>query len=235
MKNIKTSFVLIISVLFISICGFSQSLTISWDGEPVADTMLVIGAATDFEIVAHAIITNESDHSMDVKVRRDQLQMIEGTMSQFCWGANCYPPNVEESPGFLTLEPGQSTEEAQFSGHYLPQGHNGDSFIEYKFFNMNNEDENAKVIVQFAATAVGVIENDLSVNIYPNPASGHLTINMPQSIEAISIYDFTGARVMEMQIKSNSCKLSTSYLSSGVYLLRIKTHSSVITKQVVIN
>lgn len=235
MNKMNNSFFLIILICSISINGFSQSLSLSWGGEPIGDTILMTGLVSDYEIVAHAIVTNNSNNSMDIKVRRNALQMINGTFSQFCWGSSCYPPNVEVSPWPLTLGPGQSTGEGQFSAHYLPQGNFGDSFIEYKFFNMNNENVFVKVIVQFAATIVGVDENDLSIKIYPNPVSDHLTINMSQSIEAISIYDCTGAKIREERVKSNSYKLNTSSFTSGIYLFRIATHNRVITKQVVIN
>ncbi len=234
MKNIKTTFVQLISILLISVNGFSQSLTLEWEGEPIADTMIVTGLATDMEMVAHAIVSNNTDQSMDVKVRRNQLQMIDETLNQFCWGANCYPPNIDESPGFLTLTPGQSTEEEQFSGHYLPQGNYGDSFIEYEFFNMNNENENVKVIVQFVATTVGIDKNDLNINIYPNPASEYVAINSSNSIESVMVYNSAGTKLMEVGVNKSSILLNTSTLSSGLYFFRITTHNDVIIKQMMI-
>lgn len=234
MKKNGTSFILIILILFLSISGFSQSLSLSWEGEPLGDTILVTGFNPDSEIVAHAIVSNDSDHSLDVKVRRDHLQMIEGALSQFCWGFNCYPPNVIESPGFLTLGPGQSTAEEQFSGHYLPMGNFGDSFIEYEFFNMNNQDENVKVIVHFTITTVGIQEHALNVKIYPNPASANITILLPHSIEEVMVYNCAGAKLMEERVNSNSCLLDISSLSSGLYYLRIISQNEVIVKQIVI-
>ncbi len=234
MKKNNAPIVLIISILLLSFSGFSQPLTLSWEGETIGDTLIVTGLTTDFEIVAHAIVSNNSNHSMDIKVRRDQIQVIEGTLNQFCWGSSCYPPNVNESPGFLTLGPGQSTLEGQFSGHYLPLGNFGDSFIEYEFFNMTNEDENVKVIVHFIATTVGISEDDTYLTIYPNPASESITINMSHSIDAVLVYDCTGRKVLEEQVNSNSYLMKTSFLSSGLYLFRITTHDKVITKSIVI-
>lgn len=72
---------------------------------------------------------------------------------------NCYPPNISESIGYLSLAGGQSSSEGDFSGHYEPHNNYGDSYIEYEFFNMNNEDENVKVVVQFATITVGINEN----------------------------------------------------------------------------
>ena len=71
----------------------AQDILLTWEGEPLEETIYVFGSQFDAEIVAHAVVTNNTDESMDIKVRRDQLEMQEGTMSQFCWGL-CYPPNT---------------------------------------------------------------------------------------------------------------------------------------------
>ncbi len=235
MKNLNIYLLLILSIVIFSVNGLSQSLTLSWEGETIGDSLLVEGLATDYELVAHAIVTNNTANSMDIKLRRDQLQMVEGTMNYFCWGANCYPPNVDESPIPFTLAAGQSTEEGDFSGHYEPNNNFGDSFIEYEFFNVDNEDENVKVVVQFAATVVGVNEHDLSANVYPNPASDHVTISLLHTMNTIIIYDFTGSKVMEEHVNSSSHKLNTSQLSPGVYFFRITTDFGVTVKQVIVN
>lgn len=234
MKSFITSFVLVFSILVFSISGFSQPLSLSWEGETIGDTLLVAGLTTDYEIVAHAIVTNNTSHSMDLKVRRNQLQVIDGTLNQFCWGSSCYPPSVNESPGFLTLGPGQSTLDGQFSGHYLPFGNYGDSFIEYEFFNMNNEDENIKVIVHFMASVVGINEDRIHVDIYPNPASDFVKINVSQSIDVVMVYDVIGKKVFEELVNSNSYLMKTSFLSSGLYFFKIITNNKAIIKQIMI-
>ena len=194
----------------------------------------MLGFITDYELVAHAVVTNNTANSMDIKLRRDQIEMVEGTMNYFCWGINCYPPNVDESPVPYTLGAGQSTEDGDFSGHYEPNNNFGDSFIEYEFFNVNNEDENVKVVVQFAATVVGIEERDLSANVYPNPATDQITISMLHSINAIVVYDLTGSKLIEEHGNSTSYKLDTSKLSPGVYFIRITTDTGVTVKQVII-
>lgn len=234
MKSFITSFVLAFLILVISIYGSSQPLSLSWEGETIGDTLSVAGLTTDYEIVAHAIVTNNTSHSMDLKVRRDQLQVIDGTLNQFCWGSSCYPPSVNESLGFLTLGPGQSTLEGQFSGHYLPLGNFGDSFIEYEFFNVTNEEENVKVIVHFMATTVGIKEDDIHLAIYPNPASAYVKIDLSQSIDAVMVYDIIGKKVFEDQVNSNSYLMKTSFLSSGLYFFRITSHEKVITRQILL-
>jgi hypothetical protein len=66
------------------------------------------------------------------------------------------------------------------------------------------------------------------VNIYPNPATDNITIqliNPKQSIKSISIFDIRGKEVINKQLNSNQLQLDVSSLSSGVYLIKGQTNS----------
>ena len=234
MKNINISLLLIFPILILSLSGISQPLTLSLDGETIGDSLLIVGLTTDNELVAHAVVTNNTSSSMDIKVRRTQLEIVEGSINYFCWGDNCYPPSVNESPAFLTLAAGASTDELDFSGHYEPHNNFGDSFIEYKFFNMNNEDENVKVVVQFAATNVGINEHDLSVNVYPNPASDQVNISLGLMINEVFVYDYTGKMVSRVQVDSKTYQMNVSHFNPGVYLFKVMADEGIVVKQVII-
>lgn len=234
MKNINISLLLIFPILILSLSGISQPLTLSLDGETIGDSLLIVGLTTDNELVAHAVVTNNTSSSMDIKVRRTQLEIVEGSINYFCWGDNCYPPSVNESPAFLTLAAGASTDELDFSGHYEPRNNFGDSFIEYKFFNMNNEDENVKVVVQFAATNVGINEHDLSVNVYPNPASDQVNISLGLMINEVLVYDYTGKMISRVQVDSKTYQMNVSHFNPGVYLFKVMADEGIVVKQVII-
>jgi hypothetical protein len=66
------------------------------------------------------------------------------------------------------------------------------------------------------------------VNIYPNPATDNITIqliNPKQSIKSISIFDLQGKEVINKQLNSKQLQLDVSSLSSGVYLIRGETNT----------
>ncbi len=234
MKNVNIYLFLILTVLIFPVVGLSQPLTLSWEGETIDDSLVVVGFTTDNELVAHVIVTNNTANNMGIKVKRTSLATVGGSVNYFCWAGNCYPPSVNQSPGYLTLGAGQSSGDEDFSGHYNPNGNYGDSFIEYEFFNMDNEDEYVKVVVQFAATIVGIDEHDLDVNIYPNPATEYVTIKLSCKMSTVMVYNYTGSKVMEENVNSSSHKMNTSLLSPGVYLFKIITEKGVNVKQIII-
>jgi hypothetical protein len=76
-------------------------------------------------------------------------------------------------------------------------------------------------------------------NIYPNPSSGILNIEMPQSFSnaLITITDATGRTVYEQSINNNSSNLATlqiQHLQSGLYILSINTGASKVTSKLMI-
>ncbi len=202
----------------------AQDITLSWEGEPLEETIYVFGSQFDAEIVAHVIVTNNTNESMDVKVRRDQIEMQEGTLSQFCWGGSCFPPNVDESPSAYTIGAGESTPDEIFSGHYLPQGIWGASSVEYEFYNMNNEDQYAKVTVIYSATLAGIgDQEETSINMYPNPATDQVTLEANSRIKQVSIFDLTGKKVLSSLADDSKVVVNINSLENGIYLVRLET------------
>ena len=78
-----------------------------------------------------------------------------------------------------------------------------------------------------SVTVVGIaaIVNELNFNIYPNPVSDQLTIDLGNFIPApkmqIEIFDIAGRRVQQSKIESAVTKLNVANLNSGVYMIRI--------------
>jgi len=228
----KITFILIALTLAFTTLN-AQDLSLAWDGEPIGETLIVYGAQTDAEIVAHAILTNESDHSMDIKVLRERLEMQDSTSSQFCWAGSCYPPNTDLSFDVLTLAAGASCGDEDFSGHYIPTAYIptgvwGDSYIKYTFFNENNESEAISVVVQFSATTTGIGDiEETAIAVYPNPANNFVNIESQSRIERIGIYDLTGKTVYSTTSDQNKLKINIDFLESGIYLIKLETENGI--------
>ncbi|MDT0556471.1 zinc-dependent metalloprotease [Patiriisocius hiemis] len=84
---------------------------------------------------------------------------------------------------------------------------------------------------------LGVSENELSsLVLYPNPTSGILKIENPNSIdiEQIELFDITGRLVQSFNpsISENKITLNIQSLETATYLLVIRTDNSLITKQI---
>jgi hypothetical protein len=72
--------------------------------------------------------------------------------------------------------------------------------------------------------------------IYPNPASGRLTVGSRQSaVESIELFDMTGRRAFSQQQTTNSNlqSIDISSLTSGMYIVRIRTENREVLKKLV--
>jgi hypothetical protein len=74
--------------------------------------------------------------------------------------------------------------------------------------------------------------NELS--LYPNPTDGQLTIdNGELTIENVEIFDVLG-RLCHVETRhATSLQLDISHLPSGIYFVKIKTETGIITKKIV--
>lgn len=238
-----------ILLLFIIAMGFTtlvnaQDLTLTWDGSPLGDTVYVWGDPNDAEIVFHAVVHNNTTNGINVMVRRNQINMLDGTQSQFCWGL-CFPPTTDESPDARFLAAGGQSEDEEFSGHYNPFGVVGTSVVEYMFYNKDNEDQNVKVVAKYWASPEGIAEEAMvggSVSaIYPNPASEFVSLdyNLTSKVEVASVrvVNVLGAVVKEatLDFGSSKAKINVSDLENGIYFYSVLVNGDIYrTKKLVV-
>lgn len=81
-------------------------------------------------------------------------------------------------------------------------------------------------VVTTASTVnvLGIAEaNRLEFDMYPNPASNNLTIQLPSGSEkaVVQLYDNIGRLALTKNISSSNNKLSVNNLSTGIYILKI--------------
>jgi hypothetical protein len=141
---------LFLSVVFTSAFLFSQStLLLTWEFGPTSmgPSITANGSPSDTEIISYVTVTNTGTETVTVKTARNELSMVEGTKSQFCWGGVCYSFDTDTSALTITLAPGESTDD--FSGHYWPEGTAGVSSIHYTFYEVDNPDNASSVVIMY--------------------------------------------------------------------------------------
>jgi hypothetical protein len=79
----------------------------------------------------------------------------------------------------------------------------------------------------------GVKEVKASISIGPNPVSELLNIRSSETISNITIYDIAGKQVNRVNVNDVSTVIRFAGLSKGIYLVKIQTGNTVITKQIV--
>ncbi|MBI1225715.1 MAG: T9SS type A sorting domain-containing protein [Bacteroidetes bacterium] len=81
--------------------------------------------------------------------------------------------------------------------------------------------------------------NDLGINVLPNPTKGIVSVQFSkQTYEPMdaTLYAVNGIllQTQRIQVGSSSAKFDLSQFSGGVYLLRLKSNSGVLTKKIVL-
>lgn len=83
-------------------------------------------------------------------------------------------------------------------------------------------------------STAGVSENNvLSFDIYPNPASDELSIQLPQGMNnaTISVFDYVGRLIKTQSLSSDNATLDVRLLSSGLYLISINADGKIGTQR----
>lgn len=74
---------------------------------------------------------------------------------------------------------------------------------------------------------LGTNDFDLAqLSYYPNPTSDLLTISYNEPIVQVEVYDLNGRQVMTKSFSSDTVEMDLSHLSSGTYMVNVKTKDS---------
>ena len=184
---------------------------------------IVVGSADADELETGIEIANISSEQKDIKVRRTMLISIDSTSNYFCWTA-CYIPSVSLSPNALTIN-GGNTVNNTFTSHFKPSGHSGISEIQYTFFDANNPQDSANVVVRYEIAPVGIskISTITSLKAFPNPADDKVTLSFTRnSLNGkgnIELYNMLGSKVFSQQVEDmdGTITISTENLKAGLY------------------
>ena len=88
-------------------------------------------------------------------------------------------------------------------------------------------------------TTTGIIEDSFasSINLFPNPATNHVTIDLPNAKEKveITITDITG-KIIYATIATNTQKVevNTKDFAEGIYVVQLQTADFTVTKKLVV-
>ena len=79
-------------------------------------------------------------------------------------------------------------------------------------------------------STAGISENNLlSFEMYPNPVSDLLNIQLPSGTEKaeVSVFDYTGRLVSSKIISSNDTAIDVKKISRGIYMIRVATNTKI--------
>ncbi len=240
----KKLLLIIAGIVFATSFLNAQSLTIkTLEGEVIGESYIIYDEGDVVnEIVFHAVVTNNTGSDMTVLCAREQIDMLPGTSSQFCWGENCYPPFVDTSATALVIPGGGTTADDAFSGHYAPATVHGTSAVKYKFYNQDDPSEFVETIAYYVYGFVDVEENLAKLSFsdfYPNPASDQIRMDYSignNVLATLRVVNLLGAVVKEVNLSgTNTLNMDVSDLQQGVYYCSVISGAQVhTTKRIVV-
>jgi len=76
----------------------------------------------------------------------------------------------------------------------------------------------------------------LKYRMYPNPSDGIVSFQLPSHINKghISVFDYSGKLIVQKNINTSKSAIDVSYLSAGIYFVRLQTDSQIGTKKLII-
>ena len=80
------------------------------------------------------------------------------------------------------------------------------------------------------SVSLGISENNLlSFEMYPNPVSDVLNIQLPTGSEKaeVSVFDYTGRLVSSKTISSNDTAIDVQKISKGIYMIRVAANNKI--------
>ncbi len=197
----------------------------------------------NYQMLGRADIKNITNDTLYVKLKRYNVDVVQGSQSAFCWDL-CYTPFTGESVNALMMEP--NVVKNNFYADFFPDGNAGLSKIKYCFFDQSNMADSACIMVYFYASPTGVetmIYTDVNSvsQAFPNPASATAKLNYTLRNNAgkarLEFYNMLGAKVktLELQEKMASMEIQLSNLESGVYFYSLVVDEKTVdTKKLVV-
>ncbi|MGB4655586.1 MAG: T9SS type A sorting domain-containing protein, partial [Bacteroidales bacterium] len=92
---------------------------------------------------------------------------------------------------------------------------------EYYVTAVYDEGESEPSNIDYACSYINVDLNANEINIYPNPVTTLLTVQLTLDVEEIVIYNVLGAKIVEKSVKGmNEFTVNTSKFAPGAYSIK---------------
>lgn len=180
-------------------------------------------------------VKNNTDQVMSLRCSRDVVNEVVGSENYFCVFGACLSPNIGETARDYVLSAGGIADtENVFTSHYTAFGNAGNTTLRYTFTNSNNVNDSISFSVAYTdVTGIDDYMNNSPIDIYPNPASDFVKVNLQElnlNSGRVEIYNALGTLCFDQKFTGESeVTLDLSQLPKGVYLYRVESQGSYTT------
>jgi len=181
-------------------------------------TLLLFFTIISFTLSAQT--THNLDWANDGSSNNQQITIDVGDTIIWTWGSGTH--NLRATSGTESFDSGYFTGAGNTFTYTFNQVGSTDYVCDPHDGNMNGT-------VNVTSTA-GISENNLlSFEMYPNPVSDLLNIQLPTGTEKaeVSVFDYTGRLVSSKTISSNDTAIDVQKISKGIYMIRVATNTKI--------
>lgn len=175
---------------------------------------------TTTSLALSAQTTHNLGWANDGSSDNQQITIEVGDTIIWTWGAGTH--NLRATSGTESFDSGFFTGAGNTFTYTFNQVGSTDYVCDPHAGNMNGT-------VTVTSTA-GISENNLlSFEMYPNPVSDVLNIQLPTGTEKaeVSVFDYTGRLVSSKTISSNDTSIDVQKISKGIYMIRVATNTKI--------
>ena len=181
-------------------------------------TLLLFFTIISFTLSAQT--THNLDWANDGSSNNQQITIDVGDTIIWTWGSGTH--NLRATSGTESFDSGYFSGAGNTFTYTFNQVGSTDYVCDPHAGNMNGT-------VTVTSTA-GISKNNLlSFEMYPNPVSDVLNIQLPTGTEKaeISVFDYTGRLVSSKTISSNDTAIDVQKISRGIYMIRVATNTKI--------
>lgn len=222
----------IFTLLFLAVMGWvsAQSLRFELDGHVYEEGETIIcNAPTEWgEYLQDMQMKNLTDQDLNVLVKKEVIEDLEGVTNYFCWGL-CFGPDTYVSPNPVAVPANSVTSVGALSFHAMfDDAVFGKVQVRYSAYDERHPEDAVTINVIFHKSGEGVHEVSAVRfgQAYPNPASS--VVNFDYNINAsdrasVSVYNLLGQEVKSQQVNGVQGHLSVSVadLNEGIYFCKL--------------
>jgi hypothetical protein len=189
---------------------------------------------TQFETVAHTMVTNIGDSSVTIRWVRQVESISMGWESAICDINACYATVVDSTPAdfYLTLAPGDSS---ILDVHIRPGGVDGSARIKVLIEEVGNKENQVIGTYLFNETlsSIADIQAD-NIRLYPNPVVEYFQLSHYEHVSKVMLYNIAGG-LMQEYISYPGEKFDVTGQQKGMYLVRLLDRNKHVIKTLVLH
>lgn len=214
----------IVFIAFAMFLGFglrAQTLTVSYNNDPVADNDTLSLKPEDDEFEFKPFFTNNGTQSIVARIRVDQLNETPTHVWSICTGQLCVS-GTQSAP--FTLTAGMTYADAHIDFTVPEDAPMG--LFKVTVFDTNSPNTKAEFFVKMynknAVVGICDVADEASFIAYPNPATSAVNVDysLKSSTGELRLYNMAGVCVKSLALteREGCVRMDLSGLPTGVYM-----------------